>query len=191
LDADDVDAVLRLARCHRAAGRPDQAVKALRAALRTHDQAAPLHAALGYAWIQTDAIDKAVGCFERAIDRAPDWHPYLNDLAGALMLCERWSEAARAATWSLKLHKRNERGWTVYAIAHARLGDARRAEQGHRNAIRAAKDPSRAKGNFGLFLSSHPERMLEAVRYLREAHEAHPDWTEVGERLERLVREDA
>jgi tetratricopeptide (TPR) repeat protein len=187
LDGDDVESHVRLARCLRASGRAREAIPALRDALGRHDDSAPLHAALGYAWIDVEKPERAVPCFERAVDRDPDWHPYLADLAGALMLCERWEEAARASAWSLKRHRRSERAWTVYAIAHGRLGDAARAEQGYRNAIRAARDPSRAKGNFGLFLAGRPERMLEAIGLLREAHDAHPDWAEVRRRLDRLL----
>ena len=99
------------------------------------------------------------------------------------MLCERWREAAEVAVESLNLRKRNERAWTVFAIANARLGDEARAEQGYKNAVRAAQNPSRAKGNYGLFLSKRPERFLEAVRLLQEAREAHPEWDEVEERL--------
>ena len=56
-----------------------------------------------------------------------------------------------------------------------------------RNAVRAARNPSRAKGNYGLFLSKQPERILEAVRLLEEARDAHPDWDEVGLKLQRLL----
>jgi len=155
--------------------------------VRRHADLAPLHAALGYAWIQKGRAEKAVDCFRRALKRQPDWNPYLNDLAGALMLCERWQEAAQAAVDSLRLRKRNERAWTVYAIANNRLGDPVRAEQGYRNAVRAARNPSRAKGNYGLFLARRPTRLLEAVRLLDEAYEEHPDWDEVGRRLAEIT----
>lgn len=187
LAPDEIEPVLRLARMYRMEGRVGDAIRALARALRRHDRAAPLHAALGYAWIQKERPDKAARCFRKALDRQPDWHPYLNDLAGALMLCERWREAAEVAVESLQQRKRNERAWTVYAIANARLGDEARAEQGYKNAVRAAKDPTRAKGNYGLFLSKRPERFLEAVRLLQEAREAHPDWDEVEDRLARIT----
>jgi tetratricopeptide (TPR) repeat protein len=187
LAPEELEPVLRTARALRLARRPRDAIKILSKALGRHDKAAPAHAALGYAWIQAGRPEQAVRCFERAVDLQPDWDPYLDDLAGALMLCERWREAARVAQVSLNRRKRNERAWTVYAIAHNNLGNRGYAEQGYRNAIRAAQDPSRAKGNFGLFLSRLPERLLEAVRLLQEAQDEHPDWTEVSERLERLL----
>jgi tetratricopeptide (TPR) repeat protein len=176
LAPEEVEPVLRMARAYRLARRPEDAVRVLARALKRHKKAAPLHAALGYAWIQAEQAPKAIQCFERAVDLQPDWDPYLDDLAGALMLCERWAEAARVAQVSLLKRKRNERAWTVYAIAHSNLGNAAHAEQGYRN--------------FGIFLAKLPERLLEAVRYLREAQEAHPDWTEVNERLERLLQAD-
>lgn len=190
LAPDEIEPVLRMARMLRMLQRVDDAIRALADALRRHDDAAPLHAALGYAWIQRERADKAVRCFRKALDRQPDWHPYLNDLAGALMLCERWREAAETAVESLRIRKRNERAWTVYAIANNRLGDLDRADQGYRNAVRAARDPSRAKGNYGLFLSHRPERFLEAVRLLQEAQEAHPDWDEIEERLAQITDPD-
>jgi len=107
------------------------------------------------------------------------------------MLCERWSEAAQAALESLRIRKRNERAWTVFAIANKQLGDDKRAEQGYRNAVRAAREPGRAKGNYGLYLARRPERLLEAVRLLREAHDAHPDWDEVEDRLAEITRPEA
>ncbi|MDA1195474.1 MAG: tetratricopeptide repeat protein [Planctomycetota bacterium] len=188
LAPDEVEPVLRLARAHRMSQRVEDAIRALTAALRRHPEVAPLHAALGYALIQNEQPERAVKCFRAALERQPDWHPYLNDLAGALMLCERWREAAVTALASLERRKRNERAWTVFAIANARLGDDKRAEQGYRNAIRAARDAGRAKGNYGLFLSKRPDRLLEAVRLLREAEDAHPNWTEVCDRLERITR---
>ena len=188
---DEVEPVLRQARALRLTAQPEEAVRVLEASLGRHGGVAPLHAALGYAWIQREAADRAVACFRKALECQPDWHPYLDDLAGALMLCERWREAAESAVASLRVRKRNERAWTVYAIANYRLGDDTRADQGYRNAIRAARDPSRAKGNYGLYLARRPERILEAVRLLREAHEAHPDWTEVGERLAEVTQPGA
>jgi len=183
----ETEPILRQARVLRLAHRVEEAIRVLSKALRRHGAIAPLHAALGYAWIQNARPEKAVDCFRRALARQPDWNPYQNDLAGALMLCERWREAAQAAVESLRLRKRNERAWTVYAIANNRLGDAARADQGYRNAVRAARHPSRAKGNYGLFLARHPKRLLEAVRLLGEAYEEHPDWDEVGARLAEIT----
>ena len=184
---DEAEPVLRQARAMRLAQRVEDAIRVLQKALRRHQGHAPVHAALGYAWIQSDRPDRAVDCFRKARERQPDWQPYLNDLAGALMLCERWQEAAQVAIESLRLRKKDERAWTVYAIANYRLGDPERAEQGYRNAVRAARQPTRAKGNYGLFLAKRPERLLEAVRLLREAHEAHPDWSEVEARLAEIT----
>jgi Tfp pilus assembly protein PilF len=183
LAPEEIEPVVRMARTYRMEGRVDDAIRVLQVALRRHDSVAPLHAALGYAWIQREKPEKAALSFRRALERQPEWHPYLNDLAGALMLCERWGEAAQAAVDSLRHVKRNERAWTVYAIANNRLGDDKRAEQGYRNALRAAKNPTRAKGNFGLFLARRADRLLEAVPLLRAAHAAHPDWDEVADRL--------
>ncbi len=190
LAPEEVEPVLRQARAYRLAQRVDDAIRVLGKALRRHDRYAPLHAALGYAWIQKGRADKAADCFRKALQRQPDWHPYLNDLAGALMLDENWAEAAQAAIESLRIRKRNERAWTVYAIANNRLGDDKRAEQGYRNAVRAAREPTRAKGNYGLYLARRPERLLEAVRLLREAYEAHPDWDEVEARLHEITSAD-
>lgn len=183
----EIEPVLRMARAYRVAGRVDDAVRALKAALRRHTDVAPLHAALGYAWIQKERPDKAVACFRRALEHQPDWSPYLNDLAGALLLCERWGEAAQAAVDSLRHRRKNERAWTVYAVSHRHLGDDERAEQGYKNAIRAAPEPGRAKGNYGIYLARMPDRMLEAVRMLREAHEEYPDWSEVEEKLAQIL----
>ena len=187
LHPDELEPVLRQARVYRVSDRVDQAIKVLSRAVKRHKDAAPLHAALGYAWIQRERADKAIDCFQRALQYQPDWLPYLNDLAGALMLEERWPEAAQAAVNSLRHRKENERGWTVYAVAHHHMGDPTKADQGYRNAIRAARDPRRARGNYGIFLARQPERMLEAVRLLREAHEEFPDWDEVEDKLARLL----
>jgi tetratricopeptide (TPR) repeat protein len=190
LAPDELEPILRTARAYRLARRVDDAIRVLSRALRRHGDAAPLQAALGYAWIQKERPEKAVDCFKRALERQPDWDPYLNDLAGALMLCERWREAATAAMQSLQQRKRNERAWTVYAIANNQLGDAERAEQGYKNAIRAAQDASRAKGNYGLFLSRRPERLLEAARLLGEAIDEFPKWEEVSDALSNILDVD-
>lgn len=182
----DPEPLLRLARVLRVDGRAEEALRTLEAALEAFDDTAAVHAAVGYAAIDAGRPGRAVAAFERALALNPEWPTYLDDLAGALMLCERWPEAARLAVRSLERRKRNERAWTVYAIAHQRMGDDARAEQGYRNALRAAREPARAKGNFGLFLARRPERVLEAARLLREALEAHPDWAEVARRLKDL-----
>lgn len=179
--------VLRRARVLRVSGRVQEAIDDLRAAIKRQPGVAPLHAALGYALIDSGTADKAVQAFRKAHRIQPDWAPYLDDLAGALMLCEKWKEAIRTAAKSLERRKKNERAWTVYAVCHQNLGDEARADQGYRNALRSARDPTRAKGNYGLFLRAQPERLLEAVRYLRDAHDAHPQWREVAEALEELT----
>ena len=179
--------VLRRARVLRVSGRVDEAIEILRASIKRQPGVAPLHAALGYALINAGTAERAVQAFRKAHRIQPDWAPYLDDLAGALMLCEKWKDAIRTAAKSLERRKKNERAWTVYAICHQNLGDEVRADQGYRNALRSARDPSRAKGNYGLFLRSQPERLLEAVRYLRDAYDAHPAWHEVGEALQELT----
>ena len=179
--------VLRRARVLRVSARIPEAIAMLRAAIRRQSDVAPLHAALGYALINNQEPERAVQAFRKAHRLQPDWAPYLDDLAGALMLCEKWKEAIRTAVKSLERRKKNERAWTVYAISHQNLGDNERANQGYVNAMRAARDPSRAKGNYGLFLRFQPDRLLEAVRLLREAHDAHPTWEEVGAALEALT----
>jgi len=188
LNPDETEPVLRQVRALRIQGLATDAIGVLKRALKKHDDMAPLQAAMGYALIDVRKPGEAVAYFQRALDRQPDWQPYLDDLAGALMLSERWREAAAAAIRSLEQRKANERAWTVYASAYRNMGDDKRAEQGYRNAIRAAKNPSRAKGNFGLFLASRPERMLEAARMLKEAYRQHPDWHEVGAALDLLTQ---
>ena len=183
LDPKDPEPVVRGSRALRALDRPYDAIRWVHASLKRVGDDAGLYAALGYAWIQRGEPDRAVGCFRRAHRMQPDWGPYLDDLAGALMLGERWAEAARVAKRSLDLRSKNERAWTVYAIAHDNLGDARRAERGHVNAMRAARDPSRAAGNFGLFLMRRG-RATDARAYLEQAAEAHPEWDEVVEALD-------
>lgn len=186
---DEIEGRLRQVRSLRIDGETAKAQKALKRAIKQHPQEAALYAQLGYTWIDREDPAEAAKWFQKAVDRQPDWQRYLDDLAGALMLCERWEDAARAAIRSLDRRKKNERAWTVYAIAHHRLDMNKRAEQGYVNAIRAAKDPSRAQGNYGLFLASDPSRMLEAVRMLKRARQAHPDWTEITDALQRLVRQ--
>lgn len=183
----EIEAIQRQARALRVDRRTREALGVIEDALRRHGDEAGLHAVAGYIWIELEDPLRAASCFKRALARQPDWQPYLDDLAGALMLAERWAEAAAAAVKSLRQRKRNERAWTVYGIAHHRLGDHERADQGYRNAVRAAKDPSRAQGNYGMFLATDPTRMLEAVRMLRAAHDAHPDWDEVADALYRLT----
>lgn len=186
-DPDHLEVLLRQTRLLRLLQRPREALDALRALEPRHRKQASFQAALGYVLIALGRTLEAARHFQRAVDLQPDWPTYLDDLAGSLMLSEKWVEAARTAIRSLKIRKQNERAWTVYAVAHHRLGQIDRADQGYRNAIRAARDPSRAKGNYGLFLATRPEEILKAVRMLREALEAHPDWEEVERTISRLT----
>ncbi len=140
LGSDEVEAVQRQARALRLDGQPKEALAVVERALKQHPDEATLHAVAGYVWIELDNPGKAVGAFERALAHQPDWQPYLDDLAGALMLSERWEDAALAARRSLALRKRNERAWTVFAIAHQRLADPERADPERRPCTRAAAD---------------------------------------------------
>ncbi|MDJ0973381.1 MAG: tetratricopeptide repeat protein [Planctomycetota bacterium] len=187
LGRDEVEARLRQVRSLRMLNAIPAAQKALKRGIKQHPDEASFYAQLGYTHIQKDNPAEAAKWFEKALAREPDWQPYMDDLAGALMLCERWEDAARASIRSLEQRKKNERAWTVYAIAHNKLGHEEHAEQGYKNAIRSAKDPSRAQGNYGLFLAKQPGRMIEAIRVLKRAYKAHPDWAEVQEALERLL----
>ena len=186
-DPDEIEPALRQARALRIEQRREDAQAVLEALLKRHPDAAAAHAALGYMAIDQGDPEKAIARFRKAVEHQPDWTPYLDDLATALNLCDQWAEAARIAMRSLEHRKKNERAWSVLASASAKLGNATRADQAYKNAIRASKDPSRAQGNYGLFLAKDPARLLEAVRMLKTAHAAHPDWDEVGATLDGLL----
>ncbi len=185
----DPEPVVRGARALRLLGRSADARTWAREALAIREDAA-LHAAVGYASIDLDEPNVAVDSFRRAHRLRPDWGPWLDDFAGALMLAERWDEAVRAAIRSLnKSGRRNERAWTVFAIGHTHLGNDDRAERGYRNALTCARrDPSRAQGDLGLWLAKRRGGEAEAARLLAAACEAHPEWTEVRAALDRLGR---
>ncbi len=189
LAPDDVEPVQRIARLLRARGRPFLARRRLRRALRRHPDTAALHAGLGYAYVDDGQHAKAVASLERAVRLDPDDSPYLDDLGGALLLAERWRDAAVVAVRSLKTRGGTEKAWTAFAVAHRHLGDLSRAERGYRSAVKAARDPSRAHGNLGLFLASRGVTSpvaSEAAEHLRAALDAHPDWEEVREALTAL-----
>lgn len=150
-DPTDLEPAQRIARLFRARGRPFLARRNLRRALIHHPDAAVLHGTLGYAYIDDGQYPKAVASFTRAAELEPDDSPWLDDLGGALLLAERWKDAAAAAVKSLKKKQQNERAWTVYAVAHRHLGSLDDAEKGYRNAVKAARQPTRARGNLGLF----------------------------------------
>jgi len=185
LRPDDAEPVVRGTRALRALGRHDEALVWARDALAHHEDSS-LHAAAGYALISQGRPEEAVEAFRRAHRLQPDWGPWLDDLAGALMLAERWKEAVRTAVRSLQQGARNERAWTVYAVGHQHLGDDLRAEQGYKNALKCARSVSRAQGNYGLWLSRQPGRELEAHRLLSASLEAHPEWDEVQRAMQRL-----
>ncbi|MCA9316645.1 MAG: tetratricopeptide repeat protein [Planctomycetes bacterium] len=185
LRPDDAEPVVRGTRALRALGRNVDALAWAREAIAHHEDSS-LHAAAGYALIGQGKPDEAAEAFRRAHRLQPDWGPWLDDLAGALMLAERWKEAVRIAVRSLQQSARNERAWTVYAVGHQHLGDDRRAEQGYKNALKCARVPSRAQGNYGMWLSRQPGRELEAHRLLSAALEAHPEWEEAHQALDRV-----
>jgi len=191
LDPDDVESVQRVARLFRKRGRPFLARRFVRRHLARHQGVAVLHAAMGFAYVDSAQFAKAVASFKVAVDLEPEDSPFLNDWGGALLLAERWHDAAAVAVRSLKARAANERAWTVFAVAHRHLGDLDRAEKGYRKAVEHAKDAARAKGNLGLFLAAQkgrPARAAEAVEFLRSALLEHPDWTEVEDAYEALRR---
>jgi Tfp pilus assembly protein PilF len=191
LDPDDVESIQRVARLFRKRGRPFLARRFVRRHLRRHPDVAALHATMGFAYVDDEQFPKAVAAFKAAVDLEPDDSPFLNDWGGALLLAERWREAAVVAVRSLKARAANERAWTVFAVAHRHMGDLDRAERGYRKAVEHAKDTARAKGNLGLFLAAQkgrPERAAEAREFLRSALVEHPDWTEVENAYEALRR---
>lgn len=181
---DDPEPIVRGTRALRALGRSAEAITWAGDALGRIEDAG-LRAALGYALIEEGEPLKAAESFLKAHRLQPDWGPYLDDLAGALMLAERWKDTVRAAKRSLQRNARSERAWTAYAVANQHLGDSERAEKGFRNAVTCARTPTRAKGNLGLWLARREDRLLEAVGLLREALEAHPEWDEVHAALAR------
>jgi Tfp pilus assembly protein PilF len=189
LDPEDVESVQRMATVFRARGRPFLARRRLRRSLRRHPEAAALHATMAYSYVDDGQFRKAVAAFERAVSLEPDDSPYLDDWGGALLLAERWREAAVVAVRSLKRRAQSEKGWTVFAVAHRHLGHRDKAEKGYRKAVEAARHPTRARGNLGLFLASggaDGASAAEAADHLRAALEAHPDWEEVRKSLESL-----
>jgi Tfp pilus assembly protein PilF len=180
--------VVRLSRVLRRAGRPDLAERAVRAALARHSDEATLHAALGYAFVESGRLGAAITAFRDAVRLEPEWSAYREDLATAFVLAERWRDAAEAAHAAVKAAPRSERGWTALATACSRLGQRDVADRAYQQALDVAADPSRTHGNYGLFLAGDAARLLEAARHLRTALEAHPDWSEVGAALAALGR---
>lgn len=187
-DLQDSEAVVRLARTCRQAQRPDLAERALRRALERHPQAADLHAALGYVLVDAHRAVAAAAAFREAVRLEPGWATYREDLASALMLCERWREAAVEAQAVVRDQPRSERGWAVLASGLARLGQREHADKAFRRALELARQPARLHGNYGLFLAADPARLFEAARHLRTALEAFPDWEEARLALEQLGR---
>lgn len=189
-DPGDLEPAQRIARIFRARRRPFLARRNLRRALLHHPDAAVLHGTLGYAYIDDGQYPKAVASFRRAVELEPEDSPWLDDLGGALLLSERWREAAATAVKSLKARPNNERAWTAYAVAHRHLGNLADAEKGYRNAVKASKRPTRARGNLGLFLASRRKDdvslLSEAKTHLHAALLAHPEWHEVETAYESL-----
>lgn len=190
LDGDDLETVIRVARLFREKKRPFLARRGLRRALARHPDAAALHGAMGYSYVQDRQFAKAVRAFRRADELEPDDAPWAEHLGGALLLLERWHDAAAIAVKSLEAKRGTEKTWTVFAVAHRHLGHLDRAEKGYRTALRVARDPSRARGNLGLFLASlgsEGARAEEAIDHLRAALDAHPDWSEAQDALTGLI----
>jgi Tfp pilus assembly protein PilF len=190
LDRDDLETVIRMARIFRENKRPFLARRGLRRALVRHPDAAGLHGAMGFSYVQDGQFGKAVRSFRRADELESDDAPWAEHLGGALLLLERWHDAAATAVKILQARRGTERTWTVFAVAHRHLGRQDLAEKGYRTALKCANDPSRARGNLGLFLASHGgdgKRGDEAIEHLRAALDAHPDWVEVEDALTRLL----
>jgi len=182
LDPDDVESIQRVARLFRQRSRPFHARRFVRLHLERHPDVAALHATIGFCYIDDEQYGKAVAAFKAAVDLEPDDSPYIDDWGGALVLAERWREAAAVAVRSLKGRPGRERAWTVFAVAHRHLGNAESAEKGYRKAVETSRAPSRAQGNLGLYLASRTDRAdlrAEAREHLHAALLEHPDWTEV------------
>lgn len=189
LDPDDIESIQRVARLFRQRARPFHARRFVRRHLTRHQDVPALHAMLGFAYIDDEQFAKAVKAFRAAVDLEPDEPAYIDDLGGALLLSERWRDAAAVAVRSLKFRPANERAWTVFAVAQRHLGDLEKAEKGYRKAIEHSKDPARARGNLGLFLASRrdrPDLLTEAKAQLRTALLEHPEWSEVERAYESL-----
>jgi Tfp pilus assembly protein PilF len=190
LDRDDLETAIRMARIFREKKRPFLARRGLRRALVRHPDAAELHGAMGFSYVQDGQYQKAVRSFRRANELEPEDSPWAEHLGSGLLLLERWHDAAAVAVKSLEARRGTERTWTVFAVAHRHLGHLDRAEKGYRTALKCANDPSRARGNLGLFLASlgaEGPRAEEATGHLRAALDAHPDWTEVEDALTKLL----
>ena len=186
-DPDDADAVVRLARVFRAEQRPDLAQRVVEKALKRQADAAELHAALGYASIDAHRPVAAAKCFREAVRLAPDWITYREDLAGALLLAERWREATEEAQSVVRESPRSERGWAALASGFARLGRREHADKAYRRAIELSSRPARLHGNYGLFLAADPGAPLRGRAPPEARRRGLPRLDEVRASLDQLA----
>jgi len=178
-DPTDVGAPLQLCWAYRARARPREALEAAQAALplaEDDSQRADVYLEMGAACAQLGRYDRAIECFERAIDLGRST-PFAYDLLGRALMGRRlWSEAERAFREQLALsddHEERGLAYTNLANLCIDVGRLDEAEGWIEQALELGQDNAAIHNALGV-IASERRQWETAAAELRKAAELDP-----------------
>ena len=131
-------------------------------------------------------VEQAIGLFERALQRDPEFAPAWAGLAEAWTLAPYWHAATDSAYWAMSLDRATEAAEKALDLdpdlvsAHVALGNAHRdrwqwaeSDRAYRRALELAPDDPEANQQYAEMLSGMG-RTDEAIPYARRAAELDP-----------------
>jgi TonB family protein len=135
---DSYESQYELATAYIRSERYNDAISALKEAIRINPESAPAHHKLGGAYLDTGRYDEAIKMYSRATAIDPQYAKKaeaLSDMGVAYLRLERHKEAAEAFTESLKLAPNVDGSHFGLGLANFMLGDHKRAVESFKRVL--------------------------------------------------------
>jgi tetratricopeptide (TPR) repeat protein/ADP-heptose:LPS heptosyltransferase len=192
-EPDRVAAHLYLGKLLVAQGRLDEAVAHLEGALKSNPASREISDGLqttraiqdfnrGMAWASRGRHDEAAACFQRAVERKPEYLAAQGNLGVALQLQGKLPEAVAALRRAVELAPHDAESHRKLAGALEESGARDEAVACCRRAVRLRPDHAESQNSLGVLLERQ-DRLDEAVACLREAVRLAPDFADAHSNL--------
>src|SRR5687767_4539973 len=164
---------------HMRAGRKEEAIEALRGALRESPDNVDAMRCLAHIYIQDkDRLSDAEALLRSATSLAPDYSVAWMLLGSLLHELGRYSESVLAFSRLTELEPRNASGWTALGNARAFAGDIEQSREAYARAVTLEPKAHGAQMGLGHVLKTLGDQ-AGSLRAYRAAIAAKPDFGEV------------
>ena len=158
-------------------GRYQDAVEALKRAIRIQPDLAEVHYNLGNAYQRLGRYQDAVEPYKQALRIKPDYAEVYDNLGAAYGKLGRWQDAIEAYKQAIKIKPDYADAHYNFGNAYGKLGRWQEAIESYKQAIRIKPDLVEAHYNLGVVYSSLG-RSQEAVESYKQAIRIKPDYAE-------------